>query len=85
MDTKIEEGGVFASQEAIFLKRAFVLAQDELGPEFDLDDAARSKLAKIVASVARKRMQAGGGMMSDEDAAEVAAVSCSRFIGLRAD
>ncbi len=85
METNIEEGGVFASQEAIFLKRAFLLALDELGPEFDLDEAARSKLAKIVASVSHKRMQAGGGMMNDEDAAEVAAVSCSRFIGLKAD
>jgi hypothetical protein len=85
MNTKIEEGGVYASQEAIFLKQAFVLALDELGPEFDLDEAAKSKLAKIVASVAHKRMHAGGEMMSDEDAAEVAAVSCSRFIGLKAD
>ncbi|WP_158810785.1 hypothetical protein [Beijerinckia sp. L45] len=85
MDTNFEEGGVFASQEAIFLKRAFLLAQEDLGPEVDLDEAAKSKLAKIVASVAGKRMQAGGGMMSDEDAVDVAAVACSRFIGLRAD
>lgn len=85
MGSDIKEGGVFASQEAIILKRAFLLAQDELGPEFDLDEIVRSKLAKIVASVAQKRVQAGGGMMSDTDAAEAAAVSCSRFIGLKAD
>ncbi|WP_158807888.1 hypothetical protein [Beijerinckia sp. L45] len=85
MNTVIEEGDVFASQEAILMKRAFLLALDELGPEFDLDEAARSKLAKIVASVAGKRIQAGGGMTNDEDAVEVAAVACSRFIGLKAD
>lgn len=81
----VDEGGVFASQEAVFLKRAFILAQEELGPEFDLDEAGRSKLAKIVATVARKRLQSGGEVTSDEDAARVATVSSSRFIGLRAE
>jgi hypothetical protein len=85
MASDIDEGGVFASQEAIFLRRAFLLAQDELDPEFDLDDPAKSKRAKIVATVAQKRIAAGGEMTSEEDATEVAAVSCSRFIGLKAD
>jgi hypothetical protein len=81
----IDEEGVFASQEAVFLKRAFVIAQEELGPEFGLDDAAKAKLAKIVATVARKRLQSGGGLLNDEDAASVADISTSRFIGLKAD
>ena len=80
-----DEGGVFASEQAIFLKRTFFLAQEELGPEFDLDEAGRSKLAKIVATVARKWLMSGGMLTNDDDAASVAAVSTSRFIGLRAE
>jgi hypothetical protein len=61
------------------------LAQEELGPEFDLDEGGRSKLAKIVAAVARKRLQSGGELASGDYAASVAAISTSRFIRLRAD
>ena len=73
------------SQEAVFLRHAFILAEEELGPEFDLDETARLKLAKIVATIARRRMQSGGNLSSDEDAASVAALSSSRFIGLKAE
>jgi hypothetical protein len=74
---------VFEPFQAAILTKAFEEAIRNLDG-FEIDAQARSKLAAVVLTIARKRIDAGGALASDADASSVASIASDRLLSLRA-